>query len=63
MAAATMKYGRFFSETEDLHHMPVVVIGEDVRKRLLPTEDPVGKRIHVDGHEIQMMGVMNRPPT
>jgi putative ABC transport system permease protein len=39
----TMKYGRFFSETENSHHMPVVVIGEDIQKRLLPTEDPVNK--------------------
>jgi len=46
----TMKYGRFFSDTENSHHMPVVVIGEDIQKRLLPTEDPVDKWIDVDGH-------------
>ena len=31
-----MKYGRFFTDTENTHHMPVVVIGEDVAKQLLP---------------------------
>jgi len=60
---ATMKYGRFFTDTENSHHMPVVVIGEDIQKRLLPTEDPVGKWIDVDGHEFEVVGVMDRPPT
>ncbi|HEY2016212.1 MAG TPA: ABC transporter permease [Bryobacteraceae bacterium] len=59
----TMKYGRFFTETENLHHMPVVVIGEDIQKRLLPEGDPVGKWIDVDGHEFEVMGVMDRPPS
>jgi putative ABC transport system permease protein len=39
----------------------VVVIGEDVAKQLVPNVDPVGKRIQVDGHELEIMGVMNRP--
>jgi putative ABC transport system permease protein len=58
---AEMKYGRFFSEFEDQHRMPVVVIGEDVQKNLFATEDPVGKIIIVDGHEYQVLGVMKRP--
>jgi putative ABC transport system permease protein len=57
----TMQYGRFFSDFENIHHMPVVVIGEDVKKQLLPNEDPIGKLISVDGHELQVVGVMNRP--
>ena len=32
----TMRAGRFFSDLENTHHMPVVVVGEDVAKRLLP---------------------------
>jgi putative ABC transport system permease protein len=59
----TMKYGRFFTETENAHHMPIVVIGEDIQKRLLPNGDPVGKWIDVDGHEFQVLGVMDRPAT
>jgi putative ABC transport system permease protein len=59
----TMKFGRFFTETENTHHMPIVVIGEDIQKRLLPDGDPIGKWIDVDGHEFQVMGVMDRPPT
>lgn len=59
----TMKFGRFFSETENSHHMPVVVLGEDIQKRLLPNVDPVDKWIDVDGHEFQVIGVMDRPPS
>ena len=28
----TMKAGRFFTDQENSHHMPVVVIGEDVQQ-------------------------------
>jgi len=57
----TMKFGRFFTDTENRHHMPVVVIGEDIQKRLLPDGDPVDKWIEVDGHEMMVIGVMDRP--
>jgi putative ABC transport system permease protein len=56
-----MKYGRFFSDMENAHHLPVVVIGEDTAKQLVPSVDPVGKRILVDGHELEILGVMDRP--
>jgi putative ABC transport system permease protein len=59
----TMKWGRFFTDQENLHHMPVVVIGEDIKKQLMPDADPIDKWIAVDGHELQIVGVMDRPPT
>ena len=59
----TMKYGRFFTELENTHHMPVVVVGEDVKKQLLASEDPLFKWIEVDGHQLQIVGVMDRPAT
>ena len=59
----TMKQGRFLSELENSHRMPVVVIGEDVEKQLLPNVDPIGKWITVDGHSLQVVGVMDRPAT
>src|SRR5579862_2119145 len=58
---ADMKFGRFFTGTEDLHRMPVVVIGEDVYRALFGLEDAIGTIITVDGHEVQVVGVMNRP--
>jgi putative ABC transport system permease protein len=57
----TMKYGRFFTDQENLHHMPIVVVGEDIARQLLPGSDPVGKLIVVDEHELQIVGVMDRP--
>src|SRR5664280_1366622 len=57
----TMKFGRFFTDFESSHHMPVVTVGEDVQKQLLPNQDPLNKWIEVDGHSLQIVGVMNRP--
>ncbi|MGA9627422.1 MAG: ABC transporter permease, partial [Bryobacteraceae bacterium] len=57
----TMKSGRFFTDFVSSHRMPVVTVGEDVQKQLLPNEDPIGKWIEVDGHSLQIVGVMNRP--
>src|SRR5450755_1111436 len=57
----TMKAGRFFTDQESSHHMPIVVIGADVQRQLMPNEDPIGKQIDVDGHELEVVGVMDRP--
>ncbi|MEO8370974.1 MAG: ABC transporter permease [Candidatus Solibacter sp.] len=57
----TMRSGRFFTDQENSHHMPIVVIGEDVQKQIFASEDPIGKMIDVDGHELQVIGVMDRP--
>jgi putative ABC transport system permease protein len=56
-----MKSGRFFTEIENEHRSPVVVIGEDIQKALYPEMDPVGKWLEVDGHQFQVIGVMYRP--
>jgi putative ABC transport system permease protein len=56
-----MKRGRFFTDHESTHRMAVVVIAEDVEKQLLPNVDPIGKWILVDGHSLQVVGVMDRP--
>jgi len=58
---AEMKEGRFFSEIENEHHMPVVVVGEDVPRALMSGEDPIDKWIDVNGHKFQIVGVMLRP--
>jgi putative ABC transport system permease protein len=60
---AEMKFGRFFTDTENRHHLPVAVIGEDVYKALFGMEDPLGKRIAVAGAEVEVIGVMNKPAT
>jgi putative ABC transport system permease protein len=56
-----MKYGRFFTNMENRRHRPVVVLGEDLQKAVIPNEDPIGKWIDVDGHHFEVIGVMTRP--
>jgi len=56
-----MTSGRFISDTDNKHHLPVVVIGEDIRKSWFPSVDPVGKSIEINGHQLQVIGAMERP--
>ena len=58
--AQVMVRGRFFSDQENRRHQPVVVIGENVDKALFQGEDPLGKWIEVDGHQLQIVGVIGR---
>ena len=53
--------GRFFTDIENQHRMPVAAIGADVPRALFNGEDPVGKWIDVNGHKFQIVGVMKRP--
>ncbi len=46
-----MHLGRFFTDEESRHRMPVAVVGADIEKGLFANMDPIGKTIHVDGHE------------
>jgi putative ABC transport system permease protein len=57
----TMKFGRFLSEIDNLHRLPVAVIGEDLQKNWFPNVDPLGKWIEVDGRQLEVIGVMDRP--
>ena len=56
-----MQEGRFFTDIENQHHMPVAVVGADVPRALMNGEDPIGKWIDVNGHKFEMIGVMKRP--
>jgi putative ABC transport system permease protein len=56
----TMKAGRFFSDQESAHHVPIAVIGEDVGRQLFENADPIDKWFQLDGHSLQVVGVMNR---
>jgi putative ABC transport system permease protein len=56
-----MKSGRFLSAVDNLHRLPVAVIGEDLAKSWFPNVDPVGKTVEVDGHQFEVIGAMERP--
>ena len=60
--SAEMKEGRFFTEAENEHHMPVMVVGEDVPRALMSGEDPIGKWVAVNGQKLEIVGVMKRGP-
>ncbi len=60
-AQVEMKEGRFYTTLEDEHRSPVVVVGEDVPRALMSGEDPIGKRIEINGHQFEIIGVMARP--
>ena len=58
---AEIQEGRFFTDTENQHHMPVAVVGSDIPRALMNGEDPIGKWIDVNGHKFEIVGVMKRP--
>lgn len=60
-AGTVMKTGRFISDLDSHRRLPVVVIGEDVQKAWFPNLDPLGKFVDVDGHQFEIVGVMQRP--
>ena len=57
---AELLMGRFFTDAENIRHMPVAVISEDVFKALFSTADPIGKWIDIDGHKYEVIGVLKR---
>ncbi len=56
-----MKSGRFLTDFENRHHMPVVIIGEDVERALFSGENAPGKSVELNGQVLEVMGVMKRP--
>jgi putative ABC transport system permease protein len=55
-----MVAGRFFTDEENRRRRPVAVIGENVAKALFPAGDALEKWIEVDGHQMQVVGVIAR---
>ena len=56
-----MLHGRFLSDMDNRHHLPVAVIGEDLGKAWFRNIDPIGKWFDLDGHQFEVIGVMQRP--
>ncbi|HWQ55139.1 MAG TPA: ABC transporter permease [Bryobacteraceae bacterium] len=57
----TMRAGRFFTDMESRRRMPVVVVGEAIGKSWFANVNPIGKWIEVDGHAVEIVGVMDKP--
>jgi putative ABC transport system permease protein len=52
--------GRFFTESEDSHRMPVVVLGPDAAEALFQNSDPIGKQMLINGHSFTILGVTEK---
>ncbi|HEY1676809.1 MAG TPA: ABC transporter permease [Candidatus Sulfotelmatobacter sp.] len=55
-----MASGRWFSDFDDEHHSPVVVICFDTRHELFGDEDPLGKEINIEGRLFQVIGTVQK---
>jgi putative ABC transport system permease protein len=52
--------GRFFTETEVEHAADVMVIGEDIREKLFPRDDPIGKRVLLGHDSYTVVGLFEK---
>ncbi len=52
--------GRFFTESEDAHRIPVAVIGNDTAEALFVNSDPIGKQLLIQGHPFTVLGVTEK---
>ncbi len=52
--------GRFFTDTDVDHASDVVVIGEEIRERLFPREDPMNKKIQLGHDNYVVIGVLEK---
>lgn len=50
-------FGRFPSDIDDQRRLRVAFIGNDVRQRLFPNVDPVGKDLDIEGRRYEIVGV------
>jgi putative ABC transport system permease protein len=57
---AVPEYGRFFTELEVYRAHPVCVIGQNVWDELFELEDPLGKRIKVNGYPHKIVGILEK---
>jgi putative ABC transport system permease protein len=55
-----VEMGRFFSEVEEEHAVPVCVIGYNLRNQLFASVDPIGKLVRMGREELRVVGVFER---
>jgi putative ABC transport system permease protein len=55
--------GRFFTQSEDDHKMPVAILGPDTAKSLFVNANPIDKQIIIQGHPFTVLGVAEKSST
>ena len=55
-------YGRELRETDLQYSSAVCLIGNEVVTKVFPRVDPIGQIIRVDGHPLQVIGVIEKQP-
>jgi putative ABC transport system permease protein len=55
-----MSAGRWFSEVDDQHHSPVIILGSDTTDELFGNQSPLGKEINIEGQMFTVIGVAER---
>lgn len=58
-----LKEGRFFSESEDIHSVEVVVLGYKVANAFFPDGSALGKTMRINGRKFLVIGVVNKRGT
>jgi putative ABC transport system permease protein len=56
----TVELGRYFTEIEEEHNIPVCLIGATLRDTFFPGADPLGRIIRLSNQEFQIIGVYER---
>ena len=52
--------GRYFTRVDVERTAPVCIVGYDIVDKLLPGSDPIGKEIHVDSGQCEIIGVAKK---
>jgi putative ABC transport system permease protein len=55
-----MATGRWFSDFDDEHHSPVVVVCYETQHELFGDQDPLGKEINIEGRLFEVIGTVTK---